>query len=198
MATGGESNYKSGIKSAVRGYWSGIFDYGQFLDSMGAVIDRGIQTAWYEGAQEMGISPADLSTDERDALRRFIADEYTHLRSFADFIDEHSRAEGGKLATVFARAELWVQRYNRVREVAKTMTATNPPLRWIFGATEEHCDDCSRVAGRVYRKDTWDRYGWVPGSRALACGGWRCDCRRIPAPGERITPGRPPSMIGPR
>ena len=42
-------DYRSSIRSSVRGAWTGTYDYVDFLDAMFIAIDRGFTQAWDEG-----------------------------------------------------------------------------------------------------------------------------------------------------
>jgi hypothetical protein len=188
-------NFRHGIRAAIRGLWSGALSFEQAWRAMNDTLYYGITQAWHEGLAQLGIKPADMSPTEQIGLQQYILDQLSYLDGFLNDVDAGSKANGGKLTPQLARADLWEQRYNEAREKAKSMASVNPPLKWEYGDTVEHCGDCSRVEGRVYRKETWDRYGWVPQSPQLECGGWQCDCRRVPTT-EPCTPGRPPSIRG--
>jgi len=205
-ASRGESNYRLEIRAATRGLWKGIGDYDWFYREMDTIIRRGIPQAFYDGAKECGILPAELTPEEMQVIDGAVYEELGYIGGFAKAIGRGSPIwyfqaphflpepeNGGKLGPLMDRADMWVQRYNNIRERGKSMACADRKAEWIYGDTIEHCASCSKVAGRVYRISVWDRYGWVPGSRALACGGWRCDCKRqfTDAP---VTPGRPPSL----
>ena len=165
--------YRAGIRSAVRGFWSGVGDYYWFVDAMFVVIERQIPKAYYEGAAECGITPGEITFAERLDIQRAILEQKMYVGKFADHIEQRTKALGGKLEPLFNRVEVWVQRYNEVRERAKGKACADVKAIWEYGDTVEHCRDCSNVVGRVYRMSIWDKYGWIPGSKELACGGWR-------------------------
>ena len=98
---------------------------------------------------------------------------------------------GGKLQKVFARIELWVNRWEDVYNQALLMGRENPKLKWVVGPTE-HCTTCLKLNGKVKRASTWEASGWRPQSRDLACGGWKCQCRLVPTT-EPLTKGRLPT-----
>ena len=188
-----QASLRRGVRAAIRGLWTGALSYLQSWDAMYDAIQRRLTQAWHEGLVEFGLKPGDMSPGEKVALGQMITEQSAHIDGLLTAVFENSKARGGKLGPLIARADLWAQRYNDARERAKSMVAVNPPLMWVYGDTIDHCGSCSRVVGRVYRKETWDRYGWIPGSKSLECGGWRCACSRVPTT-EPITPGRPPSL----
>lgn len=188
-------SYRRNIRAAVRGLWLGAMDFNQFYSAMEAVIRIGIPQAWHEGAAECGIKPSELKPEEKLEIEGAIFDEFNYIFGFAEAIESGSKENGGKLGPLMNRADLWVNRYNQIREKAKGLACADHKAKWVYGDTVQHCEDCSRVVGRVYRLSTWDKYGWIPGSRELACGGWRCKCQRMPTD-EPCTPGRPPNLSG--
>jgi len=195
FVSGGQSSYVAGLRAAVRALWSGVMTSEQATDAFQSAVSRGVTSAWYAGLKELGITPAEMSEEERAAL---LDEKIAQLTYAANAIAEMAQAveDGVKLSTLMNRVSYWERAYGHIREKAVSLAETNPKMRWEYGDTIDHCLDCSRVAGRVYRKKTWDKYGWVPGSRELNCGGWQCDCRRVVTK-DPVTPGRPPNMVGP-
>lgn len=188
-----QARYGKGLRAIVRALWSGVMDYLDAYEQIMSTIRRGLTRAWMEGLKDVGIRPEEMSQEEKAALQVQITTQLSYLDGFLTSIETHNKASGAKLGPHLNRAELWTQRYNETREKAKSAARGNPKLIWRYGDTLEHCGSCSKVAGRVYRKETWDRYGWIPQSKDLECGGWRCDCRRE-ATEEPCTPGRPPAL----
>ena len=199
----GESDYGLGIRSGVRGLWRGLLTWQEANNAIGSTIRRGLRKAWKEGATECGIQWSELSQEELITLSNRIMTELIRLPAFLNAIeagrkqdpDGNPNLEAQPLAGFLKRAELWALQYRNTREQAKSMACADQKCEWIYGDTVAHCADCSRAVGRVYRLSTWDKYGWVPGSRALACGGWRCKCQRVPTD-KPVTPGRPPALSG--
>lgn len=191
----GAANYRNAIRAAVRALWLGAMDFDQFFQAMESAIRVGITQAWYDGAKECGITPSELKPEERIGIEQAIFDQYSYVMGFGDAIEAGSKANGGKLSPLMSRAEMWISRYSQTAEKAKSMACADQKAIWIYGDTIQHCTDCSRVVGRTYRLSTWDKYGWIPGSSELACGGWRCKCQRVPTDAP-CTPGRPPKLSG--
>lgn len=148
--------------------------------------------AWREGAKECGVLPEERTKEEQDTLTVMFNDNYSYVPQFGYWILEHSKANGGKLSSVLARAGLWVNRYNEVRNKAQIMACQDAKYRWQYGPTE-HCKTCLRLNGRVYRASIWAKYNIYPQSRNLACHGYRCQCQFIKT-NDPVTKGRPPKI----
>lgn len=176
----GASNYSAAVRSAVRGLWMGAMDYDQFFQAMESAIRLGIPQAWYEGARECGVTPAELTPEERLAMQSVIWDEYNYINGFALAIEAGSKANGGKLGPLMNRADLWVNRYKDIVNRAKTMACGDKKLTWVFGKTEEHCSSCLKLVGKTKRASQWEQAGIRPQMPTLECGGWRCDCSLQP------------------
>jgi hypothetical protein len=70
----------------------------------------------------------------------------------------------------------------------------------VQGRTVEKCRDCVQLNQRVYRFGEWFNYfgrKLVP-CDATECQGWNCQCRIVPTPGRKRTPGRIPKLYGAR
>lgn len=190
------SDYRLAVRSAVRRLWLGESTVFDFFDTMNFAITRHLRIAWKEGAASCGINEDELTNQEIAARDSFINSQFPYLLGFGDSIEENNKSSGAKLEPHLQRAELWIGRYSEAREKAKTMACGDQKLQWVVGPTE-HCEDCARLNGRVYRASVWERYGLRPQSRDLACGGWRCQCTLVPT-SEPATRGRPPGLRGPR
>lgn len=187
--------YGSALRGAVRGLWSGVIDAGLFYSMMLTNIDAYYEMAWREGAAMCGIGPADRTTEEQNALNREIMLARSSVAGFGLAIEQGARALGGKLRALMPRVAIWQNRYPAIVMLAQVMSCSNQKMRWEYGGTHEHCADCATYVGKVYRASVWHRWGAVPQSHALDCGGWRCQCRLVPTD-EPVTPGRPHSPKG--
>lgn len=185
------AQYRRELRAPVRGFWSGVFDYSQFLNAFGSAIDQGVTRAWFNGAAQCSIQPDELDIRELRALQAFIITQKMFLGKFADAIETGSRASGSKLSPLYHRLELWVNRYDEAFSKSAGMACANQKAIWAFGPTREHCRSCATFVGRVYRRWVWRDNGAMPQSRNLCCGGLRCRCRLEPT-SQRITPGRFP------
>jgi len=189
-----ESALRSGIRSAVRGLWSGALSKGDFTSAMKSVINRQLQAAWADGARECGVQADELSEDEIKARDSFISEHDGFISEFGDAIREQDKISGGKLQPLFGRAELWTSRYADARNQAKMLACESDKLLWTVGSTE-HCRDCLNYNGRVYRASMWAKYEIHPKSSRLACHGFRCQCQ-FSKTDKRLTRGVPPRMTG--
>jgi len=188
----GTEQYRTNLRGAVYGLWSGKISRDEFTEQMQIAIDAGLRNAWLDGIKALGLTADDLTQEELIALADAVLSEYGYIAGFADAIEAGSKANGGKLADLQNRLSLWVNRYNQVRSRALLMAGENPPLQWNEGDTEEKCNDCLYANGRVYRASVWKKWGWEPQSQDLECGGWQCQCSLDPVPkGTRITRGHP-------
>jgi hypothetical protein len=158
-------------------------------------IERGFTQAWYEGAAMYGIRPSEISDEERSALRSEIIQETNFIDGLAQGVIARNKVSGGKLDPLYARAELWVAAYNRVRTLASTYAAADQKHLWVRGNTRESCRDCKRYEGKVHRMSVWRKYGAIPRAYELYCHGYKCRCSLIPT-NQPATPGRPPSPTG--
>jgi hypothetical protein len=196
VPSSGAANYRNGIRSAVRGLWSGAFTYSQFFDAMDTTIRAGIPQAVYEGAAECDILPAELTPEETAMMRSAIFSEINSIGGFADVIIAGSKANGGKLAPLMSRAELWVNRYLDVMNRAKLLACGNQKLKWVLGPTKKHCSSCSKLAGKVKRANYWRDRGIQPQNPPnpfLECDGWNCLCQLVPTD-EPLSRGPLPSL----
>jgi hypothetical protein len=150
-------------------------------------MNLAVVAGWSDGGAD-GPIPSELQSwvnGRIDQERDYISDMFRDLRELrktatpdelANFI--HARAEGytGSLEGVYLQG--------------KAYAMGERPGRWEFGATEEHCDTCSSLAGTVHPVSWYRDHGFIPrqrGSTTLACGGWRCDCRVVdPETGEQL------------
>lgn len=192
---GTEEGYGVGIRNAVRDLWRDNIDIAIFIAVMMFIIRSGFTAAWHRGAAQAGISPDELTPEELAALEGEISVDVGSISNFALAIAAASRALGGALAPLLTRAELWVNRFGEIQSYALRMAARDQKLMWVWNPLKEHCGDCLRYNGRVYRASVWDRYGIRPRMSELECGGWRCGCSFV-VTDDPVTPGRPPSPSG--
>lgn len=179
---GGEGQYRAAIRSAVRGLWTGEFDYEQFYDAMLVAIRMHLPRAWHEGARQCGVLPGELTQEERKALEQATLYETQWINRFATAIEEGNKANGGKLTPLFRRAEVWIGRWQGVRSRAMAMACADRKLKWTLGAAE-HCSSCLKLNGKIKRASFWNERGILPrvhNAPYLECGGWRCQCTLVP------------------
>jgi hypothetical protein len=192
------SGYRSGIRSAVRGLWTGVFDFFEFMDAMITVINWHFPRAWAEGMAAVGLKyPDDITLDEQLALNRAIITELAFIEGFGDAIEKGSKANGGKLTPLFLRAEKWVGRYNQLVNQAMQMAKNDPALMWVRHALDS-CSSCIRLDGQTRRASTWLSHDLRPQSGRLECvrsarGIPVCRCEFLPTTNP-LTRGRLPNI----
>lgn len=175
-------DYLRRLRSPARALWAGVIDASQFFEAMTAVIERGLNQAWREGAAECGVQPGDYTPAEEMALAEAIVAERAFVTRLAEWIATNSKANGGKVQPVFDRLTLWANRYRDARNQAKLLACADQKLEWVLGPTE-HCSTCSRLAGRVKRGSQWQAAGLRPQNppnEKLECGGYHCQCELKP------------------
>ena len=185
-----ETDFGRRVRGLAHGLWAGTLDWIDFADSMGIAIYRGYEQAWREGADRCGITPAERSDQERIVLQREITADVGRIRSFGDWISQHTKALGFKESVVLTRAEIWTNRYLSIQTLAQVTACADQKLAWRLGSTHEHCSDCLTYNGKVFRASIWRKYGAIPQSRWLECSGFRCQCRLEPTR-TPVTPGHP-------
>jgi hypothetical protein len=192
-----EAAFRKAVSFAVRGLWNGQYSIFNFVDNMYSAIRINYELAWREGALACGIKPEERTDEEKLELARLIGDNLQYVQGFGEYILAHNRASGAKLESLLPRIDAWSSRYLMVQTVAREMACKDQKEKWLRGNTEKPCVDCLRLHGRVYRNSMWAKYGIEPHSPKLACFGVNCDCSRVPTD-EPVTPGRPPSLVGPK
>ena len=109
-----------------------------------------------------------------DSEMAFINDVFSKLKE----LRKQGTPEEGQ-AFIGARAEGYTASLQGVYNFAKMQSGTGVMGVWRLGATEEHCDTCAWLNGKVERLQWFVDNKYIPrqaGSQTLDCGGWRCDC----------------------
>lgn len=188
-------NYRAGIASLVRGLWSGTYSIGEFISSMELATGNGLTRAWNEGAAVMGIYPDEFTQEEINIRDSDILIQYQYIVTFAQYIELHSKANKGKLGALQYRVNMWANSYRSFMNKSKSIVGGNRKLKWVLGSTDEHCEDCAKLAGRVYRRATWEKWNIRPQSHDLACRGYNCKCNLEPT-NDPANKGKPPRLSG--
>lgn len=171
-----ELDYQGSLRSAARGLWSGEEGIFFFLDNATLAIERSFTAAWAEGLGECGISLSEQTPEEEARLRAEINLEIGYIAQFAWDINRNTKYSGGKLNEIFKRIEMWVNKYGMIRALARTYACGDEKLEWVMNPFKEHCRDCLRLNGKVYRRSVWRAQGIYPRMPSLECGGYRCGC----------------------
>ncbi len=192
-----EVSYTANLRANARGLWLGVRSVSDFESTMRTTLNRGFNQAWTEGAQQCGIQPNERTQEEVKKLDELITFNFSFAPGLGIWVEENSRNNGGKLGTVFARIDMWARRYGEVKSIAAQMACGDLKMQWDWDPGKEHCEDCRKYNGRVHRNLVWRRWGILPRSTVLACGGFKCGCELNPTD-LPVTPGRPPNPIGPK
>lgn len=164
-----------------------------FLATFTRTIDQQLTEAWDVGAQEVGVEPDEMTSNDFEILSAIINNENEYINRIADDIDA-AREEGlepAKFESKFgARINLWAQRYVETVNRAKMHFGSQQRFEWVLGNTKEHCSTCPRLAGIVAFGREWEQarvHPQMPPNPQLECHGWLCDCYFQPTT-KRRTP----------
>ena len=178
------------LSNMVRDLYRGDITESGFVDTMAGLVQEQLTRAWNEGMRVNGLDPEkDMEPEWEEILQEIILNEYNYIDGFAADIVQTAEDEQPWDA-LLARAELWANRYTDVVNRAILVTKEQK-LVWHLGATEEHCPTCSALNGIVAWASEWELAGvnpQNPPNEDLECGGWNCDCERVPTT-ERHTRG---------
>lgn len=190
-----ETSYEAALRAAARGLYNGSLDMVQFIDAMDSAIRRGLTQAAFESFRSAGFDPSDMTFEEQQKLFDFIAVNMSHVLPLAKYIllAKDAVEVVTTITQVFKRIKMWVRQYNKVRNFFKTLIGADLKYRWVWDPVKEHCKDCERLNGRVYRASTWARYDVRPQSSRLKCKGLNCGCE-LNLTNAHATPGFPPRI----
>lgn len=162
---------------------------GDFIDVMANLISGQIydayESAWRDDGNDPPLPWYLSQAADNDILKQYdYVDQY-----YRDIID--ARVDKTPLQPLLSRAQLWANRYNesynnavhiiQLQEGGKEM--------WVIGATEKHCETCTKLDGVVAYAKEWEASRYKPQGSNLSCGGWRCDCSLTPTE-NRLTRNR--------
>jgi hypothetical protein len=175
--------YRMLLRENARQFWSGQGDWYDFYSSMMLTIERGFKQAWAEGMETFGLKIDDQNQEEKTRLAQEVISEKTFVEGLADYVDQHSKANGGKLTLVFQRVEQWVAGYNRIRQLATAMAAKDKPLEWVIDSPRESCGSCVRLNGKVKRGSYWQTHVTPKDWDKLECrNGCKCSLKPTTKP----------------
>ena len=181
------------LRAPVYGLWSGQMDLSNFMESFSDAIFTGLKGAWLEGAKEAGIGPDELTDREISQMQTDIFSQLAYIAGFANFIVSRSKANGGALASVMPRMQMWVNRYAEFRNRGMLFAKLDQKVIWVKGNTKVSCGDCVRISGKVKRASQFLEAGWEPRSYRLACKGLNCQCDLVPTTAP-MSKGRLPKL----
>lgn len=171
--------YRRTLRGLARALWNSAMDFETVFADFDDEVRIQLREAWLLGARECGISPDELSPEERIEMRRVIASEGSRIFPFLDWIVDNNKATGGKFGPIKARADMWALRYDDVVTRARLMACANQKFRWGFNAlghTEKPCNTCKvKLKDKVKRASFWHRaqvQPQNPPNSKLDCEGW--------------------------
>lgn len=171
------AHYTRVIQRAARAFYSGRIDSGEFIGRMIEVIEVQMRKAWYEGMRANDLDPAkDMQPDWEKLLQSVIDGEFNYVLDYASAIEQAAAAQS-PITPLLDRADLWANRYNEVVNLSMLTTRPQDRYKWVMGATEQHCETCYGLNGKIATAADWLGSGYRPQGRNLKCGGWRCQCR---------------------
>lgn len=187
-------DYRRSLRALARGYYNGDFERFTFVDDMVGAISRNLTQAWNNAAQECGLSPDEITEEESAVLKQKINGQFQYILGLADAIEAAKENEEA-VTTLFDRIELWVNRYDEVFQLGRTLFCGDKKMKWRRDPAKDSCPDCVKFDGRVYRASVWAKNNVYPKSPDLACGGFRCGCN-LEETDDPITKGRVPKLTG--
>lgn len=159
-------------------------------------INDAFTMAFIAGWADAGAS-GELTEDAQSALSSRIDAEIqfsdTLFTQLKELREDDTIPIDDKLDAAHAHAEGYSQTLVGVYAEGKMMGEPERDGQWVFGATEQHCATCQKLADDSPHPLSWFlQNGYIPqeqGSGTLECGGWNCDCSIIdPKTGEQIIP----------
>lgn len=192
-------SFRRQLRAIVRAFFRGQIEIFNFTDLVLTTIQIAYREAFLEGAATCGLTEDELTDGELNTIQTTVNMDIQFIFGLAHaveaFVDEE-QSEAIAFPQLNNRVELWVNRYNALRQQGGAMACANDKRQWKLGPTEIHCRSCGGFAGRVYRFEVWASSGAIPQSRRLACGGWHCLCD-LPHTDGALTRGRfPASLLG--
>lgn len=184
-------SYLLSLNSHVRGLYRNNLSLYQFVDEMMSTVESNLIQAWNSGASDCGFKPSEFSVEELAVRDNYIKNQFRYILGLGQSIrQDHNVVRIGEM---LSRAEMWANRWYEMQALASQTMCGDLKMMWVWDPYKEHCGDCRKLNGRVYRNSTWLKYGIRPGSAELACFGGHCGCR-FKRTSKAITPGRPPVL----
>lgn len=183
--------YLRALRGLVIGLYRGYLG-GEFRDIMTDLVFGQFTDAYEQAMKDNEV--ATMTPEMRTELDNLIETEWGFVEGFfSDIID--ARVDGTPVDPLLSRAELWANKWNDVYNKASMTIEVmfGGKLKWILGATEEHCATCSALNGIVAWAKDWEESGIHPQNAPnahLECGGWRCDCSLEHTDEKRTRNGR--------
>lgn len=143
-----------------------------FAIRLRAAINTYGRAAYLDGLNAGGVEVDSLDEDALMDIAGLLADNSGYVSALADSI-YHSGAQPDPEN----RAVLWANKTLAPFYNGGLVSAdANGMYRWDLGATEEHCDSCSRMNGQIHRLKDYEARDLIPPTSETKCGGWHCLC----------------------
>jgi len=181
--------FQATLTRMVRNVYDGDLG-GEFVNIMQDLvlgqISQAFETAWTDDGNEL--PPPEYI---RDASQEMVREQWSHIDDFYRAIVD-ARVDQTGVDPLLSRVQLWANRYNEAYNMAVHLIALNTGGKeiWILGHAEEHCSSCSQLSGLVAYASEWETAQVNPQGNNLACGGWKCQCRR-----EKTNKRRSPNAL---
>ena len=158
---------RNAFKRATVEAFGGAFDLG-WADGGGEPPPDAEALAWFN-----------VRVDQEIAYINSLYQQAKELRKDPEF---------DRLAWVTERADAYVQSAIAVYNAALMLAKGNEMLTWQFGDTE-HCKTCQGLNGKRHRASWYLSRDYIPGKpgAAMACGGYRCQCKLKDKSGKVVT-----------
>jgi hypothetical protein len=187
--------YQRATRELATALWRGDISAREFEDRFRPRMTRSLEEAFIDGLEQGGLSREDLEPEDFDDLIETTGREETFIAPLATYISDNSRAKGGRLNVIRSRVDRWAATYSSTKELGFMVAKSTANLLWKYDPRKEHCRDCARLNGKVYKGRTWKKYDIRPQSKELACFGLWCGCQ-FEETDKPVNRGRPPALTG--
>jgi hypothetical protein len=189
-----QEEYRDKIYVVMQDYLQGSEPITSYRNEFNRYVNDAFTVAFIAGWADAGAS--ELTEEAQNAISDRIAGEIgfvdTLFSQLKALREDDEIGMDDKLAAAQAHADGYTQTLVGVYALGKMMGEPERDGRWELGATEEHCDTCSGLNGKVHPLSWYLKNGYIPqeaGSGTLSCGGWNCDCSIVdPKTGEPLIP----------
>jgi hypothetical protein len=183
--------YRARLWGAMVRLYNGGRD-GNFIGAFARTIDEQLTVAWNEGADDVGVSPEEMTPEDMLILEAIINNENDFIEGLVGEITagrdnpEYTREQFDKQWG--ARVDLWANRYNETVNRARMHFGANERLEWVEGPTEKKCKTCPKLNGIIAFGREWDQarlHPQMPPNDMIECEGWNCLCQLVPTTKRR-------------
>ena len=169
--------------------YEGLMDKTDLARAHRALIRTLAPRAYKEGLKAGGVDETEMDEEDQAAIAEWVASQLDFVREFSkDAVAAKLNANARN--AIQDRVGLWAQSMQTLGDLGRASAQGNAMGTWKYGDTE-HCDTCRALNGQRKRLKTWIRQGIIPqqpGSTALDCGGWNCQCTIRDDKGRQLLP----------